>query len=310
MKTATLSRPCASISRPSRSATTPSASSQLAGRSSPSAPRTSGVRSRSGSACRSASATPFGHRKPCEKTSSASPRTFTTSSPRTVTARPHVASQNGQVRNAVRSSMAPEPTGSGPVALLVLLARPAPAGVVAAELRVLVDAPLLDHRAAALGLVVLAAVGARLVVLRPAGVLERRRAGGGGALLGQRAVAVGVLHLDLDVEDHAGEVGPDRVHQVLEEGEALVLVGHERVDLGEAAEVDALAQVVHVVEVLAPALVDDLEQQIALERAHELLAELLLAFVVELQGVVAEQPLELLAVDRFAVELLGTEVDL
>ena len=57
----------------------------------------------------------------------------------------------------------------------------------------------------------------------------------------------------------------------------LVLVGDERIDLGEPAQVDALAQVVHVVQVLAPVVVDDLQQQVALERAHELLAELLLA---------------------------------
>ena len=60
----------------------------------------------------------------------------------------------------------------------------------------------------------------------------------------------------------------------VEEREGLVLVGDERIDLGEPAQVDALAQVVHVVEVLAPALVDDLQQQVALQRAHELLAEL------------------------------------
>jgi hypothetical protein len=58
------------------------------------------------------------------------------------------------------------------------------------------------------------------------------------------------------VEDHPREVRPDGVHQVGEEGERLVLVGDERVDLGEPAQVDALAQVVHVVQVLAPALVD------------------------------------------------------
>ena len=70
--------------------------------------------------------------------------------------------------------------------------------------------------------------------------------------------------------------------------EALVLVGHEGVDLGEAAEVDALAQVVHVVQVLAPALVDDLEQHEALERAHELGPELLLAVVVGVDDVLAQ----------------------
>jgi hypothetical protein len=90
------------------------------------------------------------------------------------------------------------------------------------------------------------------------------------------------------VVDHPREVRPDRVHQVGEEVEGLVLVGHERVDLGEPAQVDALAQVVHVVEVLAPALVDDLQQQIALQRAHELLAELLLAAVVQADRVLGD----------------------
>jgi len=54
------------------------------------------------------------------------------------------------------------------------------------------------------------------------------------------------------------------VHQVAEQAEGFVLVGNERVDLGEAAEVDALAQIVHVKEVLSPALVDDLQEQEAL----------------------------------------------
>ena len=42
------------------------------------------------------------------------------------------------------------------------------------------------------------------------------------------------------------------------------------------AQVDALAQVVHVLEVLAPARVDDLEDDEALELAHQLGPELLL----------------------------------
>ncbi len=89
---------------------------------------------------------------------------------------------------------------------------------------------------------------------------------------------------DLHVEDHAREVHPYAVHQVAEEGERLVLVGHQRVDLGEAAQMDALAQVVHVVQVLAPAFVDDLQDQEALERTHQLLAELLLARLVLLDA--------------------------
>src|SRR5215213_7899939 len=114
---------------------------------------------------------------------------------------------------------------SGPVALLVLLARPAPARVVAPELVVLVDAPLRDRRrlhrlggaridaVAGAGLRV-AAVGVRLVVHDAAGVLERGRAAGrlrrGRDL---RDGLVGVLELDLDVVDQAREVGPDARHE-------------------------------------------------------------------------------------------------
>src|SRR3954451_11167885 len=204
------------------------------------------------------------------------------------------------------------------VALLELLARPAPARVVAAEVRVLVDAPLRDHgHVVPWGLAGLA-VGVRLILERAARVGERaqtgRRLRRGIPLRGRRlllrAVAVRALDLGLDVVDHAREVGPDRVHQVVEEREGLVLVGHERLDLGEPAQVDALAQVVHVVEVLAPALIDDLEHQVALQRAHELVAELLLALVVERQRVLDQHPLELLAVGARAVDLLGAEVHL
>ena len=91
----------------------PNASSQLAGRELAVAPRTSGVRRRSGSSWRSLSATPFGQRKPCEKTSSASPRTLTTSSPRTVDleAAGRLAERARPERGALHQA---EPTPSGP----------------------------------------------------------------------------------------------------------------------------------------------------------------------------------------------------
>ena len=44
----------------------------------------------------------------------------------------------------------------------------------------------------------------------------------------------------------------------------------ERVLLGHRAQVDAVAQVLHRLEVLAPADVDDLQDQVALDLAHEL----------------------------------------
>src|SRR3954468_11283692 len=203
-------------------------------------------------------------------------------------------------------------TGSGAVALLELLARAAPARVVAPELVVLVDAALLDRRGwlragrAGVDPVAPAAVGARLVLERAARVGVRPGATGLGA---DRLVAVGALDLDLDVVDHAREVRPDGVHQVLEERERLVLVGDQRLDLGEPAQVDPLAQVVHVIEMLTPAVVDDLQQQEPLDLPHDLVAELLLAAVVELHGRLAQPVDEFHAVELVDVEVGVLEVD-
>ena len=105
------------------------------------------------------------------------------------------------------------------------------------------------------------------------------------------------------MEDHPREVAPDAVHQVAEQLERLVLVGDQRLDLREPAQVDALAQVVHVVQVLAPAVVDDLQQDVALQGAHQLGAQLLLALLVRVHDVRTE-----LLDDRGAVGLLGVEL--
>ena len=59
--------------------------------------------------------------------------------------------------------------------------------------------------------------------------------------------------------------------------EALALPLDQRVLLAHGPQVDALLQVVHLVEVLAPALVDDLQHDLALDLAHGLGAELGLA---------------------------------
>src|SRR4051794_27540835 len=88
----------------------------------------------------------------------------------------------------------------GAVALLELLARSAPAWVVAAEARVLVVAPLRDHGHLVPGRLAGLAIGVRLVLHRAARVGERphpardlrgRLPHGRRALLGRRAVAVG-----------------------------------------------------------------------------------------------------------------------
>src|SRR4051794_16454284 len=209
------------------------------------------------------------------------------------------------------------------MALLELLAGAAPARVVAADLLLLGDAARLDvHGLRELAVVAVGhglshlaghdargrrGQGARLD-LAAAGVLE---VGAAAPLLrGERlACAAGALDLHLDVEDEARELLPDRLDQGGEHVEALVLVGDERVLLGEAAEVDALAQVVHVVEVLAPALVDDLEQAEALDLTHQLRTELLLALVVGGDRVLLELLLEDLALDRVLVDVLGRDRD-
>ncbi len=105
------------------------------------------------------------------------------------------------------------------------------------------------------------------------------------------------------MEDQPGELLPDRVHEGLEHDVALVLVGDQGIDLGEAAQVDALAEIVHLRQVLLPAGVDDLEEDVALERSHQLLAELFLALVVCGENVLGEQLGDLLAARGLRVEL-------
>src|SRR4051794_13936527 len=150
-------------------------------------------------------------------------------------------------------AMAGEPMTSGPVALLELLARPAPARVVAPDLLGRLDPALLDRRRHVVGRVDRVAVGAdrragrgraagrrgqRARLRRVAAAAVRDLAGTrrGAArprrprlvLLRRGRAAVLALDLHLDVEDHPGEVRPDRVHQVGEELERLVLVGDDR----------------------------------------------------------------------------------
>src|SRR4051794_3423879 len=210
----------------------------------------------------------------------------------------------------------------GPVALLKFLAGAAPARVVAADLVALVHVPGLHDRQRLDRRAVLV-VGdlrpggarrrrcerARLALGAAARVLEVASAVAAAAPLRPEGAVARALDLHLHVEDVARELLPDRLDEGREHVEALVLVGDERVLLGEPAEVDALAQVVHVVQVLAPALVDDLEQDEALDLAHQLVAQLLLPLVVGLERVVLELRLEHLALDRVGVHVLRRDRD-
>ena len=85
------------------------------------------------------------------------------------------------------------------------------------------------------------------------------------------------------------EVVLDLAHHRLEHVEALALPLGERVPLAHRAEVDALAEVVHLVEVLAPVLVDHRQHHAALDLAEVLGADRRFLRLVELDGVVGEE---------------------
>src|SRR3954471_21127066 len=163
-------------------------------------------------------------------------------------------------RGTMKVTPVPTPP-SGAVALFKFLPRAAPARVVAPDLLGRLHPPLLDRRSDLVGRLHRVAVGAdggaraarrlgeraRLRSADAAGVRDlagaRRAAARRDArprLVLLRGRGVLALDLDLDVEDHPREVRPDGVHQVGEQVERLVLVGDDRLDLGEPAEVDAL----------------------------------------------------------------------
>ena len=81
---------------------------------------------------------------------------------------------------------------------------------------------------------------------------------------------------DLHVRDVRDEVVLDSRHHRLEHVEALTLPLGERVLLAHRPEVDALTQVVHLVEVLAPVLVDHRQHHAALDLAEVVGADRLL----------------------------------
>src|SRR5579859_4591702 len=162
------------------------------------------------------------------------------------------------------------------VAFLVLLAGAAPARVVAADLlrrrgrRGGARPVRLQRRARS-------AVRRRDRALRHRG--QRRRVGGGLVLL----VLLGLLgRADRDPEDRLRDVARDLRRHLVEVGPRFVLVRDERVLLPVAAEVDALAELLHRGEVLDPVGVDGPQQEPALDGPGGLLAERGLAGLVGL----------------------------
>src|SRR5579884_3086787 len=72
----------------------------------------------------------------------------------------------------------------------------------------------------------------------------------------------------------------DPVHHVLEQREGFLLELHQRIALPVATEPDAFLEVVEREQVIFPLAVDDVEDDVALEPAHRLGAELLFLFLV------------------------------
>ena len=87
-------------------------------------------------------------------------------------------------------------------------------------------------------------------------------------------------HLDLEVVEVADRLLLDLPHHRLEHLVALALVLDQRVALGHGAQADAVLEVVHLVQVVAPAAVEHLQHDAALELARRRLAERLLALLV------------------------------
>ena len=109
------------------------------------------------------------------------------------------------------------------------------------------------------------------------------------------------------MEQREDDLLADRLAELLEHDVPLAAVLDERVLLRECAQVDALAEVVHRLEVLTPALVDGLEDDVALDLTCELRAERLLALVVGLERVVDELIDQRLAIGD--VDLLAQLLD-
>src|SRR5256885_11078407 len=138
---------------------------------------------------------------------------------------------------------APISTPSGAVALLELLAAATPAGIVAPDLVLLIDDPLLHHRHVLIGVVEVGHFGPAYGAAggRGGGCQRARADRAASARVGHaarpcraargserfpRSAAVVALDVDLHVEEHSRVVDLDPVNEVAEEGEGLVLVGH------------------------------------------------------------------------------------
>ena len=109
---------------------------------------------------------------------------------------------------------------------------------------------------------------------------------------------------DAHMVHERGDLIHDRRLHLLEHRERLDLVLDKRVALAVGAQVDALAQHVHVIEVIHPLLIDDAEHDDLFELAHILFAEHQLAVLVALLGNLLQFLLDLVAREHLELRLL------
>src|SRR5690606_23963493 len=164
------------------------------------------------------------------------------------------------------------------VAVFVLLARAAWAGLVAANLG------LGTRRRGGHGNVVLFAVLLFRRQRRGVSVLELHALGHGFGFATQAGLFFGrVFATHLNMAEHADGVALDRLQQLLEQGEGLALVFLLGVLLRVAAQVNAVAQVIHGRQMVFPQIVQYTQQNLLLEGTQGFGAGLGLLLVVRSQ---------------------------
>src|SRR3954451_821761 len=123
--------------------------------------------------------------------------------------------------------------------------------------------------------------------------------------LNLRRLGLLVLADEFDAVDVLDEVLADRRRERLEHIERLALVLDEWVLLSVGPQVDALLQIVHLVEMLAPLRVGDVQQDDPLELAHHVGADRGLLLFVRREGLLDEPRPELVLLGDAGDVLLG-----
>ncbi len=82
--------------------------------------------------------------------------------------------------------------------------------------------------------------------------------------------SIRTINFDHELEESSDDLLLHLHHHLAKHRVSLGAVLHDRILLGETAQVNAVAQIVHVVEVLAPTRIDRLEEVEAFRTAHQI----------------------------------------